>query len=287
MEGRRHGRKLLALLAAVAALALIYPGTALAEPGMLGVVLVDGGNGVRAAHVLPGSPAARAGIRTGDRFVQVAGRAVERLTDLTDTLAAHLPGQRVELTIQRGVRNVTVQAQLLPQQAYRGDVMYYREPGQTGFLAPPWYVYGWGNLSMGQPRPTPRNTRGKVVAMLAFQHTCPRCHTVGLPAFKVVADHFAGTKDVAVFLVQTAFHDPTKNTPEQGVRDAKAAGVAAPVGYDAHVDNVAMSTLMATYGIKGTPWTIVIDSDGVVQVNGYTAENPAGLIERIEALRKK
>jgi len=269
-----------------AAVVLMASGTAWAEPGMLGVVLVEDEAGVRAAHVLPRSPAAMAGMQAGDFFSMAGGQSVHRVTDLTGILSSLAPGQRVDFILKRGMREIKISAQLTGQRAYAGDVLLYRALGQTGFSAPPWYVYAWSGLALGKTAPTLDNTRGKVVVILAFQHTCPRCHTVGFPVFKAVVKAFAKARDVVAFMVQTAFFDPEQNTPEQGKLDAKQAGIAAPVGFDAHVDNVAMSVLMATYGMKGTPWTIVIDRDGVVEVNGYTPEDPAGLIARIQALRR-
>lgn len=283
----RHSRRWRAwVIALAAAVVLLASARAWAEPGMLGVVLVEDEAGVRAAHILPRSPAAGAGIQTGDLFIQAGGRAVSRVAELHEVLSGFQPGQRVDFILKRGMREIKTSAQLTGQRAYAGDVLHYRELGQTGFPAPPWYVYAWSGLSLGQAAPTLDNTRGKVVVILAFQHTCPRCHTVGFPVMRAVAEHFTQARDVVAFMVQTAFFDPEQNTPEQGELDAKQAGIAAPVGFDAHVDNVAMSVLMATYGMKGTPWTIVIDRDGVVEVNGYTPEDPAGLIARIQALRR-
>jgi 2-alkenal reductase len=78
-----------------------------ARLGIEGVVIV---------RTLPGSPAARAGLRgvdprtgeIGDVIVGVNGRPVRRLSDLTAELERTGVGQAVELTIERGGRPTTV-----------------------------------------------------------------------------------------------------------------------------------------------------------------------------------
>ncbi len=56
------------------------------------------------AQVRPDSPASRAGLRRGDRILEVAGRAVEHPVALQLALQQHRPGEVVELLVQRGER---------------------------------------------------------------------------------------------------------------------------------------------------------------------------------------
>jgi 2-alkenal reductase len=84
---------------------------AVAQLGIEGVVVVS---------TLRGSPAEQAGLRgvdprtgqIGDIIVGVNGKPVQRLSDLTTALEQAGVGQPVELTIERGNRNVTVQVQV-------------------------------------------------------------------------------------------------------------------------------------------------------------------------------
>lgn len=61
--------------------------------------------GVLLADVRPGSPAERAGIKGGDRLVEIAGTRLENLMDMTYALQDHKPGDTVDVVVMRnGVR---------------------------------------------------------------------------------------------------------------------------------------------------------------------------------------
>jgi membrane-associated protease RseP (regulator of RpoE activity) len=58
--------------------------------------------GVHVGGVRPGSPAEKAGVRTGDVIVVFAGLTVRTLEDFTFALRGRRPGDRVEVTVERG-----------------------------------------------------------------------------------------------------------------------------------------------------------------------------------------
>lgn len=60
-----------------------------------------GGSGVLVSDVVPGSPAARAGILPGDRVIALGGAPVSDLRDYASALRAHAPGDRVAVTVSR------------------------------------------------------------------------------------------------------------------------------------------------------------------------------------------
>lgn len=60
------------------------------------------GPGVRLAGVVPGSPAARAGLSEGDVLVRLGDIPVGTLRDLSRALASSAPGDRVEVVYRRG-----------------------------------------------------------------------------------------------------------------------------------------------------------------------------------------
>jgi len=80
------------------------------ERGYLGVRLTETDDGVRLADVLPNEPAERAGLQSGDLVLEADGKAVESSGDIQDAVAAHKPGEKLELSIRRGddERTVTV-----------------------------------------------------------------------------------------------------------------------------------------------------------------------------------
>ncbi|MFN3929526.1 MAG: S1C family serine protease, partial [Thermoflexus sp.] len=60
-----------------------------------------GVDGARILEVLPNSPAAKAGLRPGDRIVAVEGEPVDQAHPLADHLRRYRPGDIVHLTVLR------------------------------------------------------------------------------------------------------------------------------------------------------------------------------------------
>jgi S1-C subfamily serine protease len=67
-------------------------------PAFLGVSVSDGQGGVAVLGVVPGGPAASAGMTAGDAITTVGGQAVPSAADLSAALAGHSPGQQVTVT---------------------------------------------------------------------------------------------------------------------------------------------------------------------------------------------
>ena len=79
----------------------------------------------RVIEVVPGSPAESAGLRVGDTIVAVDGKALSPGQSLAQAVAAHKPGEKVELTVAREGKQEQVTATLgdsatNPGQAYLG-----------------------------------------------------------------------------------------------------------------------------------------------------------------------
>jgi hypothetical protein len=70
--------------------------------GFAGITLTETAGAVRVAGVLDDSPAARAGVRPGDRLVQVRDRPVTGLKSALDAVASVRPDDRVTLVVRRG-----------------------------------------------------------------------------------------------------------------------------------------------------------------------------------------
>jgi putative serine protease PepD len=80
----------------------------------LGVALegVDGSAGARIGEVRPGTPAAKAGLKAGDIVVKIDGTSVRSSDKLRSLIDAKRPGDKVELTVQRGGETVTLDVTL-------------------------------------------------------------------------------------------------------------------------------------------------------------------------------
>jgi hypothetical protein len=63
-------------------------------------------HGVKFADVREGSPASKAGFKAGDVLIDFDGKKIENLYDFTYALRAHRPGDKVMVTVLRGVNKV-------------------------------------------------------------------------------------------------------------------------------------------------------------------------------------
>jgi len=79
--------------------------------GWLGVVLSDeGGEGVTVSGVKEAGPAEKAGLKEGDRILELDGRKVERARDIRRAMRDLEPGDTVQIRIQRKSQEKTLTA---------------------------------------------------------------------------------------------------------------------------------------------------------------------------------
>jgi S1-C subfamily serine protease len=93
------------------------PASAPAAPAYLGVAARDlSGSGVEIVRVVSGSPAAVAGLRSGDIISAVDRSPLVSAAGLTDAIRAHRPGDRIRLGINSDAlsRTITVTLGSLP-----------------------------------------------------------------------------------------------------------------------------------------------------------------------------
>jgi Tol biopolymer transport system component len=86
--------------------------------------------GVLLADVRAGGPADRAGIKGGDRIVEMAGTRIENLYDMTYALQDHKPGDTIDVVVVRGGERLTLRA-TLGDRAKMGP-----DPGHKAMPAP-------------------------------------------------------------------------------------------------------------------------------------------------------
>jgi putative serine protease PepD len=86
----------------------------------LGVASGDApAGGAQIGSVVQGGPAAKAGLRQGDRIVSISGTTIQGSDDLSAVVNAHQPGEKVPVVVERGGqrRTLTVTLGTQPQQA--------------------------------------------------------------------------------------------------------------------------------------------------------------------------
>ncbi len=69
---------------------------------------IEGRNGARVMQVVPGAPAAKAGIKAGDIVLAVSGKGVTGSADLRNQVASERPGTKVVLKVLRDGKEIEV-----------------------------------------------------------------------------------------------------------------------------------------------------------------------------------
>jgi S1-C subfamily serine protease len=114
------------------ALALAVPAAASAQPGAEKEKGRAGEPGVLVVSVVPGSPAAKAGIARGDILLAADGRDVNRADELSSAVKAHKVGESISVRVSHGdsVRNLTLTLAEKDGRPFMGVVPL--DPGWSG-----------------------------------------------------------------------------------------------------------------------------------------------------------
>jgi putative serine protease PepD len=75
------------------------------------------GTGATVSSVTSGGPAAAAGLRSGDVIARLGGASVTDSSSLVAAIATHAPGEKVDVTVRRGTRTLTLTVTLGTQPA--------------------------------------------------------------------------------------------------------------------------------------------------------------------------
>jgi M6 family metalloprotease-like protein len=100
-------------------------------PVVLGAALGEVKDGLGLVErIMPGSPAATAGLKEGDKVLKIDGTRLTRATQLSEVLSAKKPGDTLSLALQRDGREVELKVALTAERGRFG----FRDSGP----APPW-----------------------------------------------------------------------------------------------------------------------------------------------------
>ena len=167
--------------------------------------------------------------------------------------------------------------------SHAADAAGSHRPGIQGKKAPAFSVTEWINLKGEQKTFDLEDLEGKVIYLYCFQSWCPGCHSRGFPTLKEVIKDFADDDAVGIVAIQTTFEGFSSNTFERAKAIAKKYDLHIPIGQSGTAGS--KSKIMQNYRTGGTPWTIIIDKNGVVRYNDFhiTAEAASKLIRKLKS----
>ncbi|HYT87258.1 MAG TPA: M6 family metalloprotease domain-containing protein [Gemmataceae bacterium] len=125
----------------------LAPPTGARSPGYLGVHVKNDGSALTVSEIQPGSPAAQAGVRTGDVLVKVDGAVLSGPDALREVVQSKAAGEKLSLTLRRGEEaldvTVTLAATSRPMTGESGGTVGKGggKKGGKGFqevALPPW-----------------------------------------------------------------------------------------------------------------------------------------------------
>jgi hypothetical protein len=119
---------------------------------------------------------------------------------------------------------------------------------------------------IGTPRPLAEQL-GRVVLVETFQMLCPGCVSRGLPQAQRAAAAFP---DVVVIGLHTVFEHHAVMTPDALRVFLFEYRIGFSVGIDRH-DGGDIPVTMRTYGLQGTPSTLLIDRAGMLRFSAFGA----------------
>jgi len=153
--------------ASLAALCLVATGaTAEARP-WAGFTMGTGAGGVRVGRVLPTSPAAKAGLKSGDVITRINGRAVTTPQQVILITGRSKPGRTLRIKLRRGSRSLTKWLRLVKAPAAAALLrLYWLNQRAPGFTAP--LINRSGTKSLA-------SLRGKAVILYFWASWCDSC----------------------------------------------------------------------------------------------------------------
>ena len=160
------------------------------------------------------------------------------------------------------------------------------KPGILGQPAPALNIKDWYQLPKDREHIELSDYRGKVVYLFFFQSWCPGCHSHGFPALKAIKNHYSQNPNVVFLAVQTVFEGFLINTSAKAKKTLVEHHLEdVPVGHDVG-RMLTRSGVMERFRSGGTPWSVIIDTKGVVRFNAFKSR-PQKMISFIAKLLKE
>lgn len=110
--------------------------------------------------------------------------------------------------------------------------------------------------------------RGKVVVVSVFQMLCAGCVHHSIPLTKQLHEAF-DPEEVAVLGLHSVFEHHEVMTPAALAVFVHEQRLAFPVGIDRQPDGNGLPLTMRTYGMQGTPTTLLIDTEGRLRMHRF------------------